>query len=52
MIDLRALRDDPDAVKAALARRGVEAAEVDEVLAADLAHRASLRRAEDLRAEV
>src|SRR6516162_9745988 len=49
MIDLRALRDDPDAVKAALARRGVEA---DEVVAADLAHRASLRRAEDLRAEV
>ncbi len=32
MIDIRALRDDPDAVKAALARRGVEAAEVDAVI--------------------
>src|SRR5215469_2997867 len=52
MIDLRALRDDPDAVKAALARRGVEAAEVDAVLEADVSHRAALRRTEDLRAEV
>ena len=52
MIDLRALRDDPDAVKAALARRGVEAAEVDAVLEADVEHRSKLRRAEDLRAEV
>ena len=52
MIDLRALRDDPDAVKAALARRGVEAAEVDAVLEDDVEHRAKLRRAEDLRAEV
>ena len=52
MIDLRALRDDPDAVKAALARRGVEAAEVDAVLESDVAWRAKLRRAEDLRAEV
>ena len=34
MIDIRALRDDPDAVKAALARRGVEPAEVDAVVAA------------------
>jgi seryl-tRNA synthetase len=52
MIDLRALRDDPDAVKAALARRGVEAAEVDAVLEADVAHRAKQGRAEDLRREV
>ena len=52
MIDLRALRDDPDAVKAALARRGVEAAEVDAVLEDDVSHRAALRHAEDLRAEV
>ena len=52
MIDLRALRDDPDAVKAALARRGVEAAEVDAVLEADVSHRAALRHAEVLRAEV
>jgi seryl-tRNA synthetase len=52
MIDIRALRDDPDAVKAALARRGVEASEVDAVLRADVAHRAALVRAETMRAEV
>ena len=46
------LRDDPDAVKAALARRGVEAAEVDAVLEADRAWSARLRVAEDMRAEV
>jgi seryl-tRNA synthetase len=52
MIDIRALREDPDAVKAALARRGVEASEVDAVLAADAEWRAKVKHAEDLRAEV
>ena len=52
MIDIRALREDPDAVKAALARRGVEASEVDAVLEADAAWRAKVKTAEDLRAEV
>ena len=52
MIDIRTLRDDPDGVKAALARRGVETAEVDGVIAADVAHRARLAHAESLRAEV
>jgi seryl-tRNA synthetase len=52
MIDIRALREDPDAVKAALARRGVEATEVDAVLQADAAWRAKIKEAEDLRAEV
>jgi seryl-tRNA synthetase len=52
MIDIRLLRDEPDAVKAALARRGVEASEVDAVIAADVAHRAQLARAESMRAEV
>ncbi len=52
MIDIRLLRDDPDGVKAALARRGVESAEVDAVLAADVAHRAHQTRYEALRAEV
>ena len=52
MIDIRALREDPDGVKAALARRGVEPSEVDAVLAADVAHRARLSHAEALRAEV
>ena len=52
MIDIRALREDPDGVKAALARRGVEPAEVDAVLAADVEHRESQSRDEALRAEV
>ncbi|HEY3841726.1 MAG TPA: serine--tRNA ligase [Acidimicrobiales bacterium] len=52
MIDIRLLRDDPDGVKAALARRGVESAEVDAVLQADLAHRAHQARYEARRAEV
>jgi seryl-tRNA synthetase len=52
MIDIRALRKDPDAVKAALARRGVEEAEVDAVIEADTAWRALQTRAEDLRREV
>src|SRR5580698_877918 len=52
MIDIRLLREDPDSVKAALARRGVEAAEVDAVLAADVTHRALQTRAESLRAEI
>ncbi|HEX4174512.1 MAG TPA: serine--tRNA ligase, partial [Acidimicrobiales bacterium] len=52
MIDIRALREDPDTVKAALARRGVEASEVDAVVEADAAWRARVKQAEDLRAEV
>jgi seryl-tRNA synthetase len=52
MIDIRLLRDDPGSVKAALARRGVPAAEIDQVIAADVAHRARLSHAESLRAEV
>jgi seryl-tRNA synthetase len=52
VIDIRALRADPDAVKGALARRGVEAAEVDAVLAADAAWSARVAAAEAMRAEV
>jgi seryl-tRNA synthetase len=52
MIDIRLLRDDPAAVKAALARRGIEDAEVDAIITADVAHRALQTRAEALRAEV
>ena len=52
MIDIRALRDDPEGVKAALARRGVEAPEVDAVIETDAAWRVEVKRAEDLRAEV
>ena len=46
MIDIRVLRDDPDGVKAALARRGVEAAEVDAVIEAHVAYRAARTRFE------
>jgi seryl-tRNA synthetase len=52
MIDIRALREDPTGIKAALARRGVAESEVDAVMAADVTHRARLSRAEALRAEV
>jgi seryl-tRNA synthetase len=52
MIDIRLLRDEPEVVKAALVRRGVEPAEVDAVIAADIAHRLRLARAESLRADV
>jgi len=52
MIDIRVLRDDPDAVKAALARRGVDAAEVDAVLDADVERRACQGRLDDLRRRV
>jgi len=51
MIDIRALRDDLDAVKAALARRGVEPSEVDAVFEADVAWRAKVKNVDDLRAE-
>ena len=52
MIDIRALRENPDGVKAALARRGVAAAEVDAVLMAHEAWRTKVRQAEAMRAEV
>ncbi|MDP9067760.1 MAG: serine--tRNA ligase [Actinomycetota bacterium] len=50
MIDLRLLRDAPDAVRAAYARRGgVDG--LDHVIELDLRHRDLLRQVEDLRAE-
>jgi seryl-tRNA synthetase len=52
VIDIRVLRADPDAVKAALARRGVETSEVDAVLEADAAWSARVAKAEAMRAEV
>jgi seryl-tRNA synthetase len=52
MIDVRLFRDDPERVKAALARRGVEPGEVDSVIEADLVHRAKVATAEAMRAEV
>lgn len=52
MIDLVQLRREPDIVKAALARRGVSPATMDEIIALDVEHRELLQEAERLRAEV
>src|SRR5579875_3646475 len=52
MIDIRLLRDDLERTKAALARRGVDPAELDAIVAADAAHRATRARNESLRAEI
>ena len=52
MIDIRLARDDPDAVKAALARRGVDPAEIDLLLDADGRARNAVGRRDELRAQV
>src|SRR5580692_9150653 len=52
MIDLVQLRREPEIVKAALARRGVSSATMDDVIALDVEHRELLQEAERLRAEV
>ena len=51
MIDLRFLRDDPDAVRASQRARGADEALVDAVLAADERRRATLAEFERTRAE-
>jgi seryl-tRNA synthetase len=52
VIDLAQLRREPEVVKAALSRRGVPRAEVDELESLDSEHRRLLQNAERLRAEV
>ena len=52
MIDLHQLRREPDLVTAALARRGVLATDVENVVALDVEHRRLLAEFEALRAEV
>jgi len=52
MINLVQLRREPDVVKAALARRGVSATTMDEILALDVEHRMLLQDDERLRAEI
>jgi len=52
MIDIRLVRDDSDAVKAALARRGVDPGEVDRLVALDLASRAAVGVRDEVRATV
>lgn len=52
MLDIRQLRADPDAVKAAAGRRGEDPGLLDEVIALDEQQRAAARQADELRAEV
>jgi len=52
MIDIRLLRDDPEAVTTALARRGVEPAEVARVVALDAESRRATAAVETVRARV
>ncbi len=51
MIDPRVLRDDPDRVRAAQAKRGLSSESVDRALAADSARRAAIAAFESKRAE-
>ncbi|HIW64054.1 MAG TPA: serine--tRNA ligase [Candidatus Stackebrandtia excrementipullorum] len=51
MIDLRLLREDPDLIRRSQRVRGESEEVVDELAAADAAHRAALQRYEELRAE-
>jgi len=52
MIDIRLVRDDPAAVRSALARRGVDPGEVDGLAVLDSQARARLAQQESLRARV
>ena len=52
MIDLVQLRREPEFVKAALARRGISSATLDDIIALDIEHRRLLQETEGLRAEV
>lgn len=52
MLDLRLIRSEPDAVRAGLARRGVDGAVVDEVLELDERQRRVGAERDDLRARV
>jgi len=52
VIDVRLLREAPEAVSASLARRGVDRAEVERVVALDTLARQRVRTHEELRAQV
>jgi seryl-tRNA synthetase len=52
MIDIRLVRDDLDSVKAALARRGVEPADIDRLAELDQQARAAMSHRDTYRAEV
>jgi seryl-tRNA synthetase len=52
MIDIRLARENPDAIKAALARKGVDPAEVERLLEADRQARQAEGRRDEIRAKV
>jgi len=52
MIDIKLVREDPDGLKAALGRRGVDPVEIDRLIELDAAHRARLGEHEALRAKI
>jgi seryl-tRNA synthetase len=52
MIDIRLVREDVDAVKAALGRRGVDAAEIDRLSELDVEARRAIGHRDELRAQV
>src|SRR4029453_10231643 len=51
MLDIRLIRNEPDHVKAELAKVGAPASQVDDVLEADRARREAIQAVEALRAE-
>lgn len=52
MLDIRRIRTEPDAVKAALARRGIDTSELDGVVALDAQQREVAVRRDELRSEI
>ncbi|MBK6855846.1 MAG: serine--tRNA ligase [Microthrixaceae bacterium] len=52
MLDIRRFRTEPDEVKAALARRGIDASEVDVVIQLDAQHRQLAADRDDLRNQI
>ncbi len=52
MIDIRLVRDEPELVKAALARKGVDGADVERAAALDARRREAARRRDEIRGRV
>src|SRR6478736_5656558 len=52
MLDIRRIRSEPDAVKAALARRGIDTSDVDRVAELDGRQRRLASERDDLRAQI
>jgi seryl-tRNA synthetase len=52
MLDIRRIRTEPDAVKDALARRGIDTSELDEVVVLDARQREVAIRRDELRSEI